>query len=46
MTEYFADYAGFTFFGKLFTFHSDELCGNVHGNLTAPRSPPDEDLLT
>jgi len=32
--EYFADYTGFTFFSKLFTFHSDELCGYVHGNLT------------
>ena len=33
--EYFAGYTGFTFFSKLFTFHSDELCGYVHGNLTA-----------
>jgi len=32
--EYFAGYTDFTFFGKLFTFHSDELCGYVHGNLT------------
>jgi hypothetical protein len=32
--EYFSGYTGFTFFSKLFTFHSDELCGYVHGNLT------------
>lgn len=33
--SYLSEYTAFTFFAKLFTFHPDELCGYVHGNLTA-----------
>jgi len=35
VVAYLADFSDFTFFSKLFTFHSDELCGYVHGSLTA-----------
>jgi len=31
---YFADFSSYTFFAKMFTFHSDELDGYVHGSLT------------
>lgn len=33
--SYLSEYTAFTFFGKHFTFHPDELCGYVHGSLTA-----------
>lgn len=33
-----AEYTAFTFFAKMFTFHPDELCGYVHGSLTAKPS--------
>ena len=36
--SYLSEYTAFTFFAKLFTFHPDELCGYVHGNLTANSS--------
>jgi hypothetical protein len=38
--SYFAGYTQFNFFAKMFTFHSDELCGYVHGSLTADTSAP------
>ena len=34
VSSYFAGYTAYTFFSKLFTFHSDELNGYVHGSLT------------
>ena len=33
--SYLSEYTAYTFFAKLFTFHPDELCGYVHGSLTA-----------
>lgn len=37
---YFAGYTAFAFFGKFFTFHSDELDGYVHGNLSVNPAAP------
>lgn len=33
--SFLAGYNSFTFNGKFFNFHADELCGQVHGNLIA-----------
>ncbi len=33
--SYFTSFTAFSFFAKLFTFHNDELCGYVHGSLSA-----------
>ena len=42
---FFSGYTGFKFFAKLFNFHNDELCGHVHGSLTAStRAPAGEDV--
>jgi hypothetical protein len=35
---YLAGYGAFMFFGKFFNYHSDEQCGQVHGNLAADPS--------
>jgi hypothetical protein len=35
VVSYLAGYNGFTWFSRFFTFHSDELCGYLHGSLTA-----------
>jgi hypothetical protein len=35
VVAYLANFTTYTFFAKLFTFHSDELDGYVHGSLTA-----------
>ena len=37
---YFAGYTSSDFFGKFFTFHSDELDGYVHGSLTVDPTAP------
>ena len=38
--DFLRGYSAFNFVAKLFTFHNDELCGHVRGNLTAkPGSP-------
>ncbi len=36
--QYLAAYNSFFFFAKLFTYHSDEQVGNVHGSFTADTS--------
>ena len=36
--EYLAGYNSFIFYGKFFNFHSDEQCGQVHGNVVADTS--------
>jgi hypothetical protein len=33
--NYLENFTAFTFFARFFTFHPDELCGYVHGNLNA-----------
>ena len=36
--QYLAGFQSFVFFAKFFNFHSDELCGQVHGSLTADKA--------
>jgi hypothetical protein len=35
VVSYFGGFTAFAFFARLFAFHSDELCGYVHGSLKA-----------
>ena len=34
-SAYFAGYTAFNYFSKLFSYHSDELCGYIYGKLQA-----------
>lgn len=40
--SYFAGFQSFVFFAKFFNFHSDELCGRVHGSLSVDQLTTDD----